>query len=153
MVSFTALVLTLVAAASSVSAHWHGKTFNTTEIHMTGIHLEFNTTLHTARGLSGRTEWSHQEYIDAHKNEHAKHGATAIVWDDFLSASAQAWSDQCKFERSRAGQNLAAGTGGPTPAVAVGWWNAEACEYDPKNPKLHTGLKWFGRVPPGSDAL
>ncbi|CAE6444087.1 unnamed protein product [Rhizoctonia solani] len=120
---------------SSVSAHWHGKTFNTTEIHMTGTHLEFNATLHTTRGLSGRTEWTHQEYIDAHNNERAKHGATAIVWDDFLSASAQAWSDQCKFERSRAGQNLAAGTGGPTPAVAVGWWNAEACEYDPKNPQ------------------
>ncbi|EUC65428.1 fruiting body protein Sc7 [Rhizoctonia solani AG-3 Rhs1AP] len=135
MVSFTAALFALIALASSVSAHWQGNTLNSTEIHKIGSHLSFNATQLAIRDLSARTIWPHQDYIDAHNNERAKHGAAALAWDDGLSASAQAWSNQCKFERSRAGQNLAAGTGGPTPAIAVGWWNAEAVEYDPKNPQ------------------
>ncbi|KAJ1310965.1 hypothetical protein OPQ81_009476 [Rhizoctonia solani] len=135
MIFFTTSILTLVAAASSVSAHWRDKVANITEVHMTGTHLGFNATSHATRGLSARAVWLQQEYIDAHNNERAKHGAAALVWDDSLSASAQAWSNQCKFEHSQAGQNLAAGTGGPTPATAVGWWNAESADYNPSNPQ------------------
>ncbi|CAE6425088.1 unnamed protein product [Rhizoctonia solani] len=116
MICFTT-VLTLATAVGSVSAHWRDNVSNITEIHKTGTHLG-NETSRTARNLSART-----------------HGAAALIWDDNLSASAQAWSDQCKFEHSQAGQNLAAGTGGPTPATAVGWWNDESADYDPNDPQ------------------
>ncbi|KAH7344519.1 CAP domain-containing protein [Rhizoctonia solani] len=94
----------------------------------TGTHLSFNATSHAAHNLSARAVWTQREYIDAHNIERAKQGAAALIWDDSLSTSAQAWSDQCKFEHSHAGQNLAAGTGGPTPATVVGG-------YDPNNPQ------------------
>lgn len=135
MVQFAASVLALVAAASSVSAHWRSDgPSNTTEVHITGTHLGYNTTSHATRDLSTRAVWLQQEYITAHNNERAKHGAKALVWDDALSASALAWANQCKFQHSRAGENLAAGTGGPTPATAVGWWNAESSSYNPSSP-------------------
>ncbi|EUC65429.1 fruiting body protein Sc7 [Rhizoctonia solani AG-3 Rhs1AP] len=105
MVRFATFVLALVAAAGSVSAHWRDNISN------------------------------QQQYLDAHNNERAKHGATALIWDDTLSASAQAWANQCKFEHSQAGQNLAAGTGNPSAATAVGWWNDESKDYDPSNPQ------------------
>ncbi|KAF8609796.1 PR-1-like protein [Ceratobasidium sp. AG-I] len=128
---FTSSVIGLVlAATTSVSAHWRS---NATEIHTTGSHL--NATAHTARHLDTRAVWLQQEYIDAHNNERAKHGAKALIWDDSLSASALAWANQCKFEHSQSGQNLAAGTGGPTPATAVGWWNAESKDYNPSSPQ------------------
>lgn len=95
---FTSSVLGLVlAATTSVSAHWRSSgPSNTTEIHITGSHL--NATAYTAHQLSTRAVWLQQEYIDAHNNERAKHGAKALVWDDSLSASALAWANQCKFE-------------------------------------------------------
>ncbi|CAE7119688.1 unnamed protein product [Rhizoctonia solani] len=131
MVRFTASVLALVAAASSVSAHWRDNTSKSSEIHITGTHLNFNATSH----LSTRAVAQQQQYLDAHNNERAKHGAVALVWDDSLSASAQAWANQCKFEHSQAGQNLAAGTGNPSAATAVGWWNDESKDYNPNNPQ------------------
>jgi uncharacterized protein YkwD len=104
MVYFTASVLALAAAVGSVSAHWRsGGPSNVTEVHITGTHLSYNATSHVARGLSARAVWLQQEYIDAHNNERAKHGAAALIWDDSLSASAQSWANQCKFEVSLIG--------------------------------------------------
>ncbi len=93
MVHFAASALALFAAVTSVSAHWRS---GAKELHMTGTHL--NTTSLAARHLDTRAVWLQQEYIDAHNNERAKHGAKALIWDDSLSASALAWASQCKFE-------------------------------------------------------
>ncbi|QRV75484.1 cysteine-rich Secretory family protein [Ceratobasidium sp. AG-Ba] len=135
MVHFTAPIFTLLVAVSSVSAHWRDNhSSNSTEIHMTGSHLNATANLAT-RGLEARARWLQQEYIDGHNNERAKHGAKALIWDDGLSESAYQWALKCKFEHSQSGQNLAAGTGGPTPATAVGWWNAESKDYNPANPQ------------------
>ncbi|KAG8735633.1 hypothetical protein FRC10_010338 [Ceratobasidium sp. 414] len=127
MVQLTAPVVALLAATTAVSAHWReAHSVNTTEVHKTGTHL------------AGRAVPMQQQYLDAHNNERAAHGAVALAWDDSLSASAQAWANQCKFqasEHSQAGQNLAAGTGNPSAATAVGWWNAERSDYNPSNPQ------------------
>ncbi|CEL58179.1 Fruiting body protein SC7 OS=Schizophyllum commune GN=SC7 PE=2 SV=1 [Rhizoctonia solani AG-1 IB] len=131
MVHLTTSILALAVAAGSVSAHWRDSTSRATEIHMTGTHLGFNAT----SLLSARAVPQQQQYLDAHNNERAKHGAKALVWDDALSASAQAWANQCKFQHSQAGQNLAAGTGNPSAATAVGWWNDESKDYNPSNPQ------------------
>ncbi|QRV75927.1 cysteine-rich Secretory family protein [Ceratobasidium sp. AG-Ba] len=124
MVQITLSVLNLLAAATFARAHWRNENRG---IYLTGTHL--NTALHK------RDTWLQQEYLDAHNNERAAHGASLLTWDDGLSASAADWANQCKFEHSQSGQNLAAGTGNPTPATAVGWWNDERGDYDPGNPQ------------------
>lgn len=98
---FTTSVIALAAAAGSVSAHWRSNgPSNVTEIHITGSFLNgTNATDHVTRDLRARV-WLQQEYIDAHNNERAKHGAAALTWDNTLSASAQAWANGCKFEAS-----------------------------------------------------
>ncbi|KAF8699161.1 PR-1-like protein, partial [Rhizoctonia solani] len=112
MVRPTAATFVLVtAAAGSVSA-----------ISMTGTHLL------AARAVP-------QDYLTAHNNERANHGAKALVWDSGLASTAQAWANQCKFEHNQAGQNLYAGTGNPGAAAAVGAWNAESKDYNPSNPQ------------------
>ncbi|KAG9123073.1 hypothetical protein FRC07_000267, partial [Ceratobasidium sp. 392] len=125
MVYFVTPALAFLAAATTASAHWRDiKSTNTTsEIHMTGTHLG-------ARAVADK-----QAYLDAHNKERAGHGAQALVWDDGLSSSAQAWANQCKFQHSQSGENLAAGTGNPSIATAIGWWNAERKDYDPSNPQ------------------
>ncbi|KAG9079661.1 hypothetical protein FS749_008330 [Ceratobasidium sp. UAMH 11750] len=124
MVRFTSSTLALLAAVAVVSARLPDNgTANTTEIHMTGTHL-------TARAVADK-----QAYLNAHNKERAAHGAQALVWDDGLSASAQKWANQCKFKHSQSGENLAAGTGNPSIATAIGWWNAERKDYNPSNPQ------------------
>ncbi|KAL5634879.1 hypothetical protein ACGC1H_002789 [Rhizoctonia solani] len=134
MVRSTAAVLAL-AAAGSVSAHWREEVRT---VNMTGTHLL------AARAVP-------QDYLTAHNDERAKHGAKALVWDNGLASSAQAWANQCKFQHSQAGQNLYAGTGNPTAAAAVGAWNSESSmwfvnrleimlttateDYNPSNPQ------------------
>ncbi|KAG9080439.1 hypothetical protein FRC06_006583, partial [Ceratobasidium sp. 370] len=87
MVQSTARVVALLAATTAVSAHWRdAHSVNTTEVHMTGTHL------------ASRAVPMQQQYLDAHNNERAAHGAVKLVWDDSLSASAQAWANQCKFQ-------------------------------------------------------
>lgn len=51
-----------------------------------------------------------------------------LTWDDALAAQAQAWSDACVFEHSRAdtyGENLAIGRSLETCADAVDLWMTE----------------------------
>jgi uncharacterized protein YkwD len=82
MVRSTTAALALVVAAGSVSAHWREEVSN---VNMTGTHL-----------LASRAV--PQDYLTAHNNERAKHGAKALVWDNGLASSAQAWANQCKFQ-------------------------------------------------------
>ncbi|KAJ1307609.1 hypothetical protein OPQ81_001704 [Rhizoctonia solani] len=130
MVRSTAAILALVAAAGSVSAHWRD---GVPTVNMTGTHL-----------LSARAV--PQDYLTAHNNERAKHGAQALVWDNALASSAQDWANQCKFQHSQSGQNLYAGTGNPTAAAAVGAWNAESKDYNAGNPQPShwTQVVWKG---------
>ncbi|KAG8776292.1 hypothetical protein FRC12_001001 [Ceratobasidium sp. 428] len=131
MVQFTAPVVALLAAATAVSAHWRdNRSVNTTEIHMTGTHLVGRAT-------------TQQQYLDAHNTERAAHGAKALVWDAGLASSAQAWATQCKFQHSQSGQNLAAGTGSPSIATMIGWWNAERSDYKGPDDYSHwTQVVW-----------
>ncbi|CCO28625.1 Fruiting body protein SC7 [Rhizoctonia solani AG-1 IB] len=76
-----------------------------------------------------------QDYLTAHNNERAKHGASALVWDSGLASTAQTWANKCNFSHNQAGQNLYAGTGNPGVAAAVGAWNAESKDYNPSNPQ------------------
>ncbi|KAG9123556.1 hypothetical protein FRC07_014768 [Ceratobasidium sp. 392] len=134
MVQFTAPVVALLAAATAVSAHWRdAHSANTTEIHMTGTHLGGHLARRDATA----------DYLKAHNDERAKHGAKALVWDSSLAASAQAWANQCKFQHSQSGQNLAAGTGNPSIATAIGWWNAERADYKGPDDYSHwTQVVW-----------
>ncbi|CAE6461693.1 unnamed protein product [Rhizoctonia solani] len=113
-VSFLALV-----TAGWASAHPHN------EVPIDNV---AGTHLFTARATA-------EDYLAPHNNERAEHGAKALVWDDGLASSAQAWANQCKFQHSQSGQNLYAGTGNPTAADAIGAWNSEARDYDPENPE------------------
>ncbi|KDN48739.1 hypothetical protein RSAG8_02726, partial [Rhizoctonia solani AG-8 WAC10335] len=119
MVHSTSAIIALVIAAGSVSASWRdvAPTVNTT-----GTHI-----------LVSRA--APEDYLSPHNNERAEHGANALVWNDGLASSAQAWANQCKFQHSQSGQNLYAGTGNPTAADAVGAWNSESKDYDPNNPQ------------------
>ncbi|KAH8826252.1 CAP domain-containing protein [Flagelloscypha sp. PMI_526] len=68
-------------------------------------------------------------YLNFHNDLRAKHGAGKLTWDDGLAASAQAWANQCKFEHSQSGENLAAGTGSYSIEDALGSWAAEEPQY------------------------
>ncbi|KAG8790968.1 hypothetical protein FRC12_010498 [Ceratobasidium sp. 428] len=121
MVYFTPVVA-LLAAATAVSGHWRDScSVNSTEIHMTGTHL------------AGRAT-TQQQYLDAHNTERAAHGAAALTWD-----------------AGTLGQNLAAGTGNPSIATEVGWWNNERSDYNPSNPQPShwTQVVWKGTTKVG----
>ncbi|CAE6349471.1 unnamed protein product [Rhizoctonia solani] len=94
MVRFTAAAFVITAAASSASA-----------VSMTGTHLL------ATRAVS-------QDYLTAHNNERAKHGASALVWDSGLASTAQTWANKCNFS-----------------ARTFGAWNAESKDYSPSNPQ------------------
>ncbi|KAG9075962.1 hypothetical protein FRC06_009787, partial [Ceratobasidium sp. 370] len=159
MIHFATLTLALLAAAAAVSAHGSdADPSNTTEVPMTGSHL-------TTRIVANK-----QAYVNVHNKERAAHGAKALTWDDGLSASAQAWANKCRFKasipnyqycHSQPGENLAAGTGNPSIATAIGWWNAERKNYDPSSPQPShwTQVVWkstkkvgcaLAKCPPGS---
>ncbi|KAH7341698.1 CAP domain-containing protein [Rhizoctonia solani] len=118
MVRSTVAILALVTA-SLVSAHRRNEDLTN---NMNGTHL------FTARTTA-------QDYLAPHNNERAEHGAKALVWDDGLASSAEAWANQCKFQHSQSGENLYAGTGNPTAADAIGAWNSESKDYSPENPE------------------
>ncbi|CAE6425737.1 unnamed protein product [Rhizoctonia solani] len=96
-------------------------------------HCKARTSNANAYGNPSRA--TSEAYLTPHNNERAQRGANALVWDDGLAASAQAWADQCKFQHSQTGENLYAATGDPTPANAVGAWNSESKDYNPGNPQ------------------
>ncbi|CAE6410824.1 unnamed protein product [Rhizoctonia solani] len=121
MVQLTTAILMLVAAVGTGSASVHRRNETPTGS-MTGTHI------FSARAMP-------EDYLIVHNNERANHGASALIWDEDLASSAQAWADQCKFQHSQTGQNLYAGTGNPTAADAVGAWNAESKDYNPGGPK------------------
>ncbi|KAG8678043.1 hypothetical protein FRC09_020165 [Ceratobasidium sp. 395] len=131
MVRFTVSVFTLLATVTFVGARRRSEA---TKVYTINTYLN-RTAAKLERRLKDREVWLQQEYINAHNSERVAHGASPLTWDDELSASAAAWANQCKFKHSQTGQNLAAGTGDPTPATAVGWWNDERADYDPANPK------------------
>ncbi|KIM21034.1 hypothetical protein M408DRAFT_333703 [Serendipita vermifera MAFF 305830] len=79
-----------------------------------------------------------QEYLNAHNNERANHGAAALTWADDLAQTAQAWANGCVFQHSGGptGENLSAGSGsGMTPAGAIQLWLDEAPDYNPSSPQ------------------
>jgi uncharacterized protein YkwD len=92
-------------------------------------------------GISGVSAADRDAYLRAHNNERAKHGAAALTWSTTLEAAAQKWANKCVFKHSGGtlgpyGENLAAGTGSAySIASAVGSWNAEAPQYNPRNPQ------------------
>ncbi|CCO27259.1 Fruiting body protein SC7 [Rhizoctonia solani AG-1 IB] len=128
MVHLTTSILALAVAAGSVSAHWRDSTSRATEIHMTGTHLGFNAT----SLLSARAVPQQQQYLDAHNNERAKHGAKALSLGRCPQRICAGLGQSMQVP---AGQNLAAGTGNPSAATAVGWWNDESKDYNPSNPQ------------------
>ena len=48
------------------------------------------------------------QWLEAHNDERAQHGAVALVWNQTLSDKAADWASQCIWEHSNSGQNLAA---------------------------------------------
>jgi len=40
------------------------------------------------------------EYLQAHNDFRAQHGAAALTWNDNMAGSAQGWANQCVFEHS-----------------------------------------------------
>jgi len=64
------------------------------------------------------------------------HGANDLVWNEALADSAQQWSNNCVFQHSTSGENLAAGTSNAYDiAAGVKSWTDEAKSYDPNNPQ------------------
>lgn len=64
------------------------------------------------------------EVLARHNMYRARHHAPPLVWDERLAASAQAWANQCTFDHSRPGENLAMGSD-MTPAEGVDMWYNE----------------------------
>ena len=48
------------------------------------------------------------QWLKAHNDERAAHGAVALTWNQSLADSAQSWANGCNFAHSNSGQNLAA---------------------------------------------
>ena len=48
------------------------------------------------------------QWLKAHNDERAAHGAAALTWNQALADKAADWANGCVFEHSNAGQNLAA---------------------------------------------
>ncbi|KAJ1307611.1 hypothetical protein OPQ81_001706 [Rhizoctonia solani] len=125
MICATAVLLALTAIAGAAPTHRHDE--------------DPSSELLAARAAP-------QDYLTPHNNERARHGARALVWDNALASSAQAWANQCQFRHSQSGQNLYAGSGNPTAAAAIAWWNAESNNYNPRNPQPShwTQVVWKG---------
>ncbi|KAG8857895.1 hypothetical protein FRB91_010663 [Serendipita sp. 411] len=88
-----------------------------------------------------------QEYLTAHNNERANHGAQALTWSDELAGYAQNWVNQCKWQHSSGpyGENLSMGTNmGATWAVQL--WLDERSDYNAANPQYShwTQVVWKG---------
>jgi len=81
-----------------------------------------------------------QQWLDAHNSARNNHGASPLAWSDDLANAAKSWASGCKFKHSGGslgpyGENLAAQTGGLTPAQAVQMWMDEVGDYNPSNPQ------------------
>jgi pathogenesis-related protein 1 len=65
-------------------------------------------------------------YLSAHNSFRAKHGASALTWNQDLANYAKTLASKCKFAHSGGpyGENLAAGTN-ETPQQAVDSWTSE----------------------------
>lgn len=90
--------------------------------------------------VSSQSDDDIQQYLEAHNNERAQHGASPLTWSNLLASKAQEWANNCQFHHSGGslgpfGENLAAGTGTYTIAQAVGDWNAEEPQYNPNDPQ------------------
>ncbi|KAL1685017.1 fruiting body protein SC7 [Schizophyllum commune] len=75
------------------------------------------------------------QWLKAHNDERAQHGAVALVWNQTLSDKAADWASQCIWEHSNSGQNLAAwfSTQANKPMnipQGVGGWNDEEPNYN-----------------------
>ncbi|KAI5891017.1 PR-1-like protein [Schizophyllum commune H4-8] len=76
------------------------------------------------------------DWLKAHNDERAAHGAAALTWNQALADKAADWANGCVFEHSNAGQNLAAtfssdANVASNVADAVKSWNNERSDYDP----------------------
>ena len=85
------------------------------------------------------------QWLKAHNDERAQHGAVALTWDDTLAAAAQKWANNCVFQHSGGslgpyGENLAAGTGDFTIAQALNAWATEP--YVEGQPSHFTQMVW-----------
>ena len=74
-----------------------------------------------------------EEYLDAHNEIRADHGAEPLVWSTELQAKAQSWASGCQFRHSDGalglvGENLVAGTKVFTPSDAVAQFVDEDCK-------------------------
>ncbi|KAL1685013.1 CAP domain-containing protein [Schizophyllum commune] len=91
----------------------------------------------SARELDSRATPSTEvaQWLKAHNDERAKHGAVALTWNQSLADSAQSWANGCNFAHSNSGQNLAAtftsqsGVPNNIPG-AVQQWNNERPQYN-----------------------
>jgi hypothetical protein len=106
-----------------------------------------DVTVRAVWGAAGpANDWKTQ-IVNRHNVHRAKHCAPAVVWDDEVAASAQAWADQCTFShddpaRGELGENLAAGTTlTESPERPVDSWYSEVKAYDFAAPgfSLNTG--------------
>lgn len=98
------------------------------------------------------------EALTGHNSFRALHNASALVWNDDLTAAAKSWASGCVFEHSegqvgdfggmslegsplvaennvfRLAENLAVGTDPFTVTDGINMWTGEVVDYDPKNP-------------------
>jgi uncharacterized protein YkwD len=66
------------------------------------------------------------QFLQAHNNIRAQHGAENLAWSKTLANKAEEWANECQFSHSHGslmdevyGENIAAATGTFTPADAV----------------------------------
>ena len=90
---------------------------------------------------------AHRE-LDLHNAYRARHHAPPLAWDDALAASAQSWANNCVFQHSGPGENLAQNFGS-WDAVVDAWYN-EVAQYSYGNPGFShatghfTQMVWIG---------
>jgi pathogenesis-related protein 1 len=73
------------------------------------------------------------QFLQAHNNIRAQHGAKGLAWSQTLADKAQEWANQCDFSHSQGslmaeayGENIAAATGTFTPTAAVNTFISDA---------------------------
>ncbi|MDY0042555.1 MAG: CAP domain-containing protein [Desulforhabdus sp.] len=99
---------------------------------------------------SGATPEEIQQWLQAHNNYRALHGAPAVTWSDTIAANAQDWANSCPSGHSSTGygENMAAGSYGYalTPQNVVDLWYAEEPLYDYNNPGYSPDTGHFTQV-------
>jgi uncharacterized protein YkwD len=93
-------------------------------------------------------DWK-QQVLDQHNLYRAQHCAPALVWDEEIAATAQAYANRCVWQHDSAtpfGENLAYRHMSQSPLSTIDAWYGENANYDFAAPGFSTKTGHFSQV-------